>query len=80
MPNLSRPEESWRLYQGEAMNITLNLDAPVVGTPPFEFPKHSFKAFWTEDGRIGVIAIVQRTDGGIHMMQDIIDVPPKEKK
>jgi hypothetical protein len=62
------------------MNITLNLEAPVVGTPPFEFPKHLFKAYWTEDGRIGVVAVVERTDGGFHIMQDTIIVPPKEKK
>lgn len=57
------------------MNITLNLEKPEVGTPPFEFPKHSFKAFWTDDGRIGVLAVVQRTDGGFHVMQDIINPP-----
>ena len=57
------------------MNITLNLEKPEVGTPPFEFPKHSFKAFWTDDGRIGVLAVVHRTDGGFHVMQDIINPP-----
>jgi hypothetical protein len=66
--------------QREAMNITLNLESPTVGNPPFEFPKHSFKAFWTEDGRINVVAVVERTDGGFHIMQDTIVVPPKEKK
>jgi hypothetical protein len=59
--------------------ITINLEAPAVGTPPFEFPKHSFHASWTEDGRISVVAIVQRIDGGIHIMQDIIEPPIKEQ-
>ena len=57
------------------MNVTLHLEKPAVGTPPLEFPRHSFKAFWTDDGRIGVVAVVQRNDGGIHMMQDIINPP-----
>ena len=61
------------------MNITLLAQEPEVGTPPYEFPKHSFKAFWTDDGRIGVVAVVYRQDGGVHLMQDIID-PPKEEK
>jgi hypothetical protein len=60
------------------MNITLVTREPTVGTPPFEFPKHAFKSFWTEDGRIGVVATVLRADGGIHVMQDIIDPPTKE--
>jgi hypothetical protein len=61
------------------MNITLLAKEPEVGTPPFEFPKHSFRAFWTDDGRIGVVAVVYRQDGGVHLMQDTID-PPKDKK
>lgn len=61
------------------MNITLLAQEPEIGTPPLEFPKHSFKAFWTDDGRIGVLAVVYRQDGGVHMMQDIID-PPKDEK
>ena len=59
-------------------NITLVLKENEVGMPPFEFPKYSMKAFWTEDGKIGVIAVVSRSDGGSHLMHDIID-PPKEK-
>lgn len=57
------------------MNITLNLEKPTVGFPPFDFPKHSFKAFWTDDGRIGVVAVVERTDGGYHIIQDTINPP-----
>jgi hypothetical protein len=57
------------------MNITLFLEKPTVGLPPFDFPKHSFRAFWTDDGRIGVVAVVERTDGGYHIMQDTINPP-----
>jgi hypothetical protein len=62
------------------MNITLNPEKPVVGTPPFEFPSHSFRAYWTDDGLIGVIAVVKRQDGGFHIMQDIITSPQKAVK
>jgi hypothetical protein len=55
------------------MTITLNLEKPVE--PSLEFPKHSIKAFWMDDGRIGVVAAVQRQDGGFHLMQDILDLP-----
>ena len=61
------------------MNITLLAQEPEIGISPLEFPKHSFKAFWTDDGRIGVVAVVYRQDGGVHLMQDIID-PPKDEK
>ena len=60
------------------MNIQLILQEPTLGQPPFEFPKHSLRAFWTEEGRIGVISVLQCADGNFHIMQDIIDVPPKE--
>ena len=43
-----------------------------------EPPKYSFKAYWTEDGRIGVVACIERPDGGVHLMEAIID-PPQEK-
>ena len=43
-----------------------------------EPPKYSFKAHWEKDGRIGVVAVVERPDGGFHVLQDIIDAP-KEK-
>ena len=62
------------------MNITLIAQESEVGTPPLEFPKHSFKAFWTNDRRIGVVAVVYRQDGGVHLMQDIIDPPLIEKQ
>jgi hypothetical protein len=55
------------------MNITLNLKETIE--PSLDFPKHSIKAFWMDDGRIGVVAAVQREDGGFHLMQDILDLP-----
>jgi len=58
------------------MNITLNLEKPME--PSSDFPKHSIKAYWIDDGRIGVVAAVQRQDGGFHLIQDILDLP-KEK-
>jgi hypothetical protein len=59
------------------MNITLNLKEPIE--PSLDFPKHSIKAYWIDDGRIGVVAAVQRQDGGFYLIQDILDLP-KEKK
>ena len=43
-----------------------------------EPPKYSFKTHWEKDGRIGVVAVVERSDGGFHVLEDIIDAP-KEK-
>jgi hypothetical protein len=41
-----------------------------------EPPKYSFKAYWETDGRIGVVACVDRPDGGVHLMSEILDLPP----
>ena len=38
---------------------------------------YSFKAYWTEDKRIGVVACVARQDGGVHLMESIIDPPER---
>ena len=43
-----------------------------------EPPQYSFKAHWTDDKRIGVVACVTRPDGGVHLLQTIID-PPSEQ-
>ena len=59
--------------------VTLQLKAPEVGIPPHEFPAHSINASWTSDGKILVIALVMRSDGGVHIMQDIIEPPAKEQ-
>ena len=42
-----------------------------------EPPKYSFKAHWEKDGRIGVVAAIVRSDGGVHLLQDIIDAPQR---
>jgi hypothetical protein len=55
------------------MKITLNLEKPVE--PSLDFPKHSIKAYWIDDSRIGVVAAVQRQDGGFHLMQGTLDLP-----
>jgi hypothetical protein len=38
-------------------------------------PKYSFKAHWEKDGRIGVVACIERPDGGVHLMSEILDLP-----
>jgi hypothetical protein len=43
--------------------------------PVQEPPQYSLKAHWTDDKRIGVVACVTRPDGGVHLMQTIIDPP-----
>jgi len=43
-----------------------------------EPPKYSFKVHWEKDRRIGVVAAVVRPDGGIHLLQQIIDPPQRE--
>jgi hypothetical protein len=37
--------------------------------------KYSFKAYWEIDGRIGVVACIERPDGGVHLMSEILDLP-----
>jgi hypothetical protein len=59
--------------------ITLQLQANEVGKAPYEFPAFSVNAHWTPEGKIRVLAMVIRTDGGVHIMQDIIDPPAKEQ-
>ena len=44
-----------------------------------EPPQYSFKAHWTDDKRIGVVACVTRPDGGVHLLQTIIDLPPEQR-
>jgi hypothetical protein len=52
-------------------------DGKKAAQPAQEPPKYSFKAYWTKDKRIGVVACIERPDGGVHLMEAIID-PPKE--
>lgn len=42
-----------------------------------EPPKYSFKTYWEKDGRIGVVAVVERPDGGFHVLENIIDAPQR---
>ena len=44
--------------------------------PAQEPPQYSFKAYWAEDGRIGVVGCIIRPDGGPHIVKEFID-PPK---
>jgi hypothetical protein len=37
--------------------------------------KYSFRAHWEEDGCIGVVAAIERLDGGVHLLKDTIDAP-----
>jgi len=39
--------------------------------------KYSFRAQWEEDGCIGVVAAIERLDGGVHLLQDTIDAPQR---
>jgi hypothetical protein len=58
-------------------------DKMIMRKPPLEAqepPKYSFKAHWEKDGRIGVVGAIVRPDGGVHLLQDIIDPPKPEQK
>ena len=46
--------------------------------PAQEPPKYSFKAYLTEDNRIGVVACIVRPDGGVHLLEKIIDLPQEK--
>jgi hypothetical protein len=37
--------------------------------------KYSFRAHWEADGCIGVVVAIERLDGGVHLLKDIIDAP-----
>ena len=52
-----------------------SMQAPAQRTEQ-EPPKYSFKAYWEKDGRIGVVACIERPDGGVHLMSEILDLPP----
>jgi hypothetical protein len=50
-------------------------DGKKATQPAQEPPQYSFKAYWAEDGRIGVVACIIRPDGGPHIMEEFIDPP-----
>ena len=63
---------TWQCYTcGEIDDVQQPAAQPVQ-----EPPQYSLKAHWTDDKRIGVVACVTRPDGGVHLMQTIIDPPP----
>jgi hypothetical protein len=45
-----------------------------------EPPKYSFKAHWEKDGRIGLVAAIVRSDGGVHILEDVIDMPQRTEQ
>jgi hypothetical protein len=51
-----------------------------VARPEQEPPKYAMRAYWEDDGRIGVVATVERPDGGFHLLGAIIDPPPAKEK
>jgi hypothetical protein len=56
-------------------NERLGLYKDAYAQPEQEPPKYSFKAYWEIDGRIGVVACIERPDGGVHLMSEILDLP-----
>ena len=48
--------------------------------PAQETPKYAMSAYWEDDGRIGVVATIERPDGGFHLLGAIIDPPPAKEK
>ena len=72
------------LTEPHAETVCFKLEAiarEALAQPPLpvqEPPQYSFKAHWTDDKRIGVVACVTRPDGGVHLMQTIIDLPPEQ--
>ena len=46
--------------------------------PVQEPPKYAIRAYWEADRRIGVVATVERPDGGVHLLNAIIDPPKRE--
>jgi len=51
-----------------------------LAQPAQEPPKYAMRAYWEDDGRIGVVATVERPDGGFHLLGAIIDPPPAKEK
>jgi len=48
-----------------------------LAQPAQEPTKYSFRAHWEADGCIGVVAAIERLDGGVHLLKDIIDAPQR---
>jgi hypothetical protein len=66
-----------KLHQPTEEAITAIKEALAQTQEP---PKYSFKAHWEKDGRIGVVAAIVRSDGGVHILEDIIDMPQRTEQ
>ena len=55
-------------------------DGKKAAQPAQEPPQYSFKAYWAEDGRIGVVGCIIRPDGGPHILEEFIDPPQATEK
>ena len=67
---------AWQCYKcGEIDDVQKPAPPPVQ-----EPPQYSLKAHWTDDKRIGVVACVTRPDGGVHLLQTIIDSPSEQRQ
>jgi hypothetical protein len=62
--------------EGAVVRATHKVMAQFEIQPKQELPCYSFKAYWETDGRIGVVACIERPDGGVHLMSEILDLPP----
>ena len=63
-------------FEEEVYASIASLKAVLKQQPEQEPPQYSLKAHWTDDKRIGVVVCVTRPDGGVHLIQTIIDPPP----
>jgi hypothetical protein len=63
-------------FEDAVVRATHKVMAEFEIQPKQELPCYSFKAYWETDGRIGVVACIERPDGGVHLMSEILDLPP----
>jgi hypothetical protein len=80
--NLPAPEVTGTIEGSVVTGLCIALalvesETEALAQPEQEPPKYSFKAHWEKDGRIGVVGAVVRPDGGVHLLQDIIDPPQR---
>jgi hypothetical protein len=71
------PAPCARHCEANAFQIVIKNLKAQLAQPEQEPPKYSFKAHWEKDGRIGVVGAIVRPDGGVHLLQDIIDPPQR---
>jgi hypothetical protein len=73
-------DDDTQVYQDHDDTLTIAYqsgyyDGKKAAQPAQEPPQYSFKAYWAEDGRIGVVGCIIRPDGGPHIMEEFIDPP-----